>query len=125
MRVEKLDKTVLPNSFVDAYTVLRAGQEFGDEAGLSAAVAQDIDTLTRSERFTYVRAYTEKEADRLIVVYSVAPRLRLREITITGAKKLSARKVRNELGLSLGDLVDQALIGEKTRLIETFYRQKK
>lgn len=125
IRIENLDETPLDESFVRAYTSLRAGQEIENEAELNAAVARDVDNLRRSGRFSFVRAYLEQDDGNMTLVYSVAPRLRLREIEVNGAEKIGNRKLKRELGLELGDYVDEALVGEKVRELEGYCRENK
>jgi len=123
VRIENAADTVLDESFVRAYTSLRAGQEIGSEAELNAAVAHDVDTLRRSGRFSFVRATVEQEGDQFTLVYSVASRVRLRHMEITGAKRLNNRKIKQQLELALGDYVDEALVGEKARKVEVWCRK--
>ena len=125
VRIENLEKEVLEDSFIKAYTSLRAGRELETEAELNAAVAQDVDNLKRSERFSYVRAFVEQDGETLTLVYSIAPRLRLRQIEVIGAEKVGNEKIKNELGLGLGDFVDEALVGQKARKVEAYFRKNK
>ncbi len=125
VRIENLEKEVLDDSFIKAYTSLRAGRELETEAELNAVVAQDVDNLKRSERFSYVRAFVEQEGEKLTLVYSIAPRLRLRQIEVVGAEKIGNSKVRTELGLELGEYVDEALVGQKARSVEGYFRKNK
>jgi len=125
VRIENLEKEILEDSFIKAYTSLRAGRELESEAELNAAVAQDVDSLKRSERFSYVRAFVEQEGEKLTLVYSIAPRLRLRHIEVIGAEKVGNEKVKTELGLGLGDFVDEAVVGQKARRVEAYFRKNK
>ena len=125
IRIENVENTVLDDSFVRAYTSLRAGQEIASEAELNAAVAHDVDNLRRSERFSYVRAVVEQDSEKFILIYKVASRLRLRQIDITGAEGIGNRKIKKELELELGDYVDEALVGEKARKVEEYCRKNK
>jgi outer membrane protein insertion porin family len=125
IRIENVENAVLDESFVRAYTSLRAGQEIESEAELNAAVAHDVDNLRRSERFSYVRAVVEQDGNKFTLVYKVASRLRLRQIEITGADGIGNRKIKKELELDMGDYVDQALIGEKARKVEAYCRKNK
>lgn len=125
IRIENIEHAVLDESFVRAYTSLRAGQEIESEAGLNAAVAHDVDNLRRSGRFAYVRALVEQDGDKFSLVYKVASRLRLRQIDITGAEGIRNRKIKKELELELGDYVDEALVGEKARKVEAYCRKNK
>ena len=125
IRIENVEKAQLDESFVKAYTSLRAGQEIASEAELNAAVAHDVDNLRRSERFSYVRAVVEQDNGKFTLVYKVASRLRLRQIDITGADSIGNRKIKKELELDLGSYVDQALVGEKVRKVEEYCRKHK
>ncbi len=125
IRIENVENGVLDESFVQAYTSLRAGQQIESETELNAAVAHDVDNLRRSERFSYVRAVVEQAGEKFTLVYKVASRLRLRQIEITGAEGVGNRKIKKELELALGDYVDQALVGEKVRKVEEYCRKHK
>ncbi|MBC8206306.1 MAG: outer membrane protein assembly factor BamA [Kiritimatiellales bacterium] len=125
IRIENLEKTALDPSFVRAYTSLRAGQAVETETELNAAVAKDVDNLRRSGRFSYVRASVEQADEKLTLVYSVEPRLRLRDIKIVGAKGIGNRKINTQLELELGDYVDEAIVGEKVRKVEAYCRKNK
>ena len=125
VRIENLEKTILDESFVRAYTSLRAGQEIESEVDLHTAVAQDVDNLRKSGRFTFVRAFLEKDGETLTLVYSVTPKLRLRKIEISGAENIGNRKIKKELKLELGEYIDEAMIGEKARLVEAYCRKNK
>ena len=125
IRIENLEKTALDPSFVRAYTSLRAGQAVETEAELNAAVAKDVDNLRRSGRFSYVRASVEQLDEKLTLVYSVEPRLRLRDIAIVGAKGIGNRKIKTQLELELGDYIDEAIVGEKVRKVEAYCRKNK
>ncbi len=125
VRIENLEKEILEDSFIKAYTSLRAGRELASEAELHAAVAQDVESLKHSERFSYVRAFVEQDREKITLVYSITPRLRLRQIEVVGAKKMGNKKVKTELGLGLGDFVDEAVVGQKARKVEAFFRKNK
>ncbi len=125
IRIENVNNAVLDASFVQAYTSLRTGQAIASEAELNAAVAHDVDNLRRSERFSYVRAVVEQDGDKFTLVYKVSSRLRLRQIDITGAEGIGNRKIKKELGLELGDYVDEALVGEKARKLEAYCQKNK
>jgi outer membrane protein insertion porin family len=125
IRIENVNNAVLDESFVQAYTSLRAGQAIASEAELNAAVAHDVDNLKRSERFSYVRAVVEQDGDKFTLVYKVSSRLRLRQIDITGAEGIGNRKIKKELGMELGDYVDEALVGEKARKLEAYCQKNK
>jgi outer membrane protein insertion porin family len=125
IRIENVENSALDESFVKAYTSLRVGQAIESETALSAAVAHDVDNLRRSERFSYVRAVIEQDGDQFTLIYKVAARLRLRQIVVTGADDIGNRKIKKELGLELGDYVDEALIGENVRKVEAYCRKNK
>ncbi len=123
VRIENLESAPLDKSFVRAYTSLRAGQKIENETELNEAVAHDVDNLRRSGRFSFVRAVVEQTNGKFALVYSVAGRLRLRQIEINGAEKIGNRKIRQQLKLNLGDYIDKALVGEKIRDIELYCRK--
>lgn len=125
VRIDTEGQAPLDESFVRAFTTLRAGEEVGSEEELNAAVARDVDHLRRSGRFSYVRAIVEQDGDAVRLVYQVQARVRLSRIEISGADNIGNRKIRQQLGLKPGDYVDEALVGEKARLVEAFCRKNK
>lgn len=125
IRIENAAGGALDESFVQAYTSLRAGQEVESEAELNAAVARDVDNLRRSERFSFVRAALEQDDATLTLVYQVAPRLRLKQMKISGAEGVGNRRIRQQLELEMGDYIDEALVGEKVRKAEAYLRKNK
>ncbi len=125
VRIENIEKTPLDATFVRAYTSLRAGQEVENEEELNAAVARDVDNLRRSGRFSYVRAFVEREDGTYNLVYSVAGRSRLRTLNVMTDGRISSRKVRQQLELKPGDYIDEAVVGEKARKAEAYCRKNK
>ncbi len=125
VRVQNPAGDELDASFVEAYTSLRAGRELADEAAVNAAVARDVDSLRESDRFSFVRAALEKTGERLTLVYTVTPRLRLSRIIISGADQLGNRKLREQIDLAPGDFIDDAVVGETIRETETWLRRNK
>lgn len=125
IRIQSLEGSILDDSFVRAYTSLRAGQQVQSEAEFNAAVARDVDSLRRSGRFSFVRAFVERTGEEMTLVYNVEPRLRLRKIEIAGARHVGNRKIKNQLGMSLGDYVDEGIVGENARKVETYLKKNK
>lgn len=125
VRIENLDQVELDASFVRAYTSMRAGQVVEAETELNNAVAQDVESLRRSGRFSYVRSFVEQDEEKLTLVYTVVPRLRLRQIEVVGAEGIGNRKIKTQLALELGDYVDDAIVGEKARTVEAYCRKNK
>ena len=98
IRIENRDKVELDSSFVRAYTSMRAGQSLETELELNDTVALDVDSLRRSGRFSYVRSFIEQDEGKVTLVYTVVPRLRLRQIEINGADGIGNRKVKKSAG---------------------------
>lgn len=108
-------------TFVKAHVQLEPGD------GFSAAVAaQDVKRLLETERFTDVRVDVRNPREAEVeVVYTVQPRLRLVGTpSIEGNQVLRDRKVRNELDLNRGDLVDDQVVAVAVQRLLDVYREK-
>jgi len=121
VRVENLGTAPLDAALVEGYTSITPGYEVEAEEQLQAAVAHDVANLRRSGRFAYVKAVLEKAGEELALIYQVKGRRRLRSINITGAERVNNRKVGKELGLELGQYVDDAVVGSRVRKVEQYY----
>ncbi len=88
------------------------------------ALSEDIRAIQRAGVFSYAEVRVETAPDgSAILIYRVAGRPRIRSLRITGADRLGNRKVRNLLEIGSGDLVDQALLGERAQTVRETYRK--
>jgi len=88
-------------------------------------VNEDIRSLQETGRYAYVGVeLLPLENNRVILIYVVEERARLRNIRITGGDAISNAAIRKELELELGDRVDIALVEQKLLPIRDKYRKK-
>jgi outer membrane protein insertion porin family len=106
--------------FVLAQTTIRVGAELDRNA-----VSRDVKALLGTGQFSDVDVRAESVTGGVRVVYVLRSRLRLiREPAIRGCEYLSAGKVRKLLELTVGDPVDDRIVGEKVQKVLEKYRKK-
>lgn len=98
---------------------LREGMPFD-----RARVMQDVRELERSGRFSEVRVEAAEAEGGVDLVYTVVLRPRVAEIVIEGASVLTNRKVRDLLGVGVGESVDEALLAAGARRVQDEYLKK-
>ena len=102
-----------------AQVSVRVGQEL-DRAATSA----DIRALQKSGVYSYAEVRAEPAADGgTILVFRVAGRPKIRNLTITGADYLGNKKIKTLMEIASGDRVDAALLGEKAQKVRDGYRK--
>ena len=112
------ETTVDPESVL-AFVRIEVGEEL-DASLLSA----DLKTIEKTGRYSFATVDIEPRGEDLAVVFTVDPKLRLKELTFKGFDKFSDRKIRKTLALEAGDLVDEATIVNRLRLLEKEYEDK-
>lgn len=118
VRVESAGGRDLDIESVLAYISLRPGDEFTHQA-----VTQDIKNLKDSNRFSLVDVVRENGREGIIVKYILTEKPRVRRLRISGADHFGNRKVRENLDLQVGDYVDDAAIGMKSKkVIEAYHK---
>lgn len=107
-------------ALVRAHLGTRVGQEFD-----RLRVSQDVKALEKSGRFesVVVRA-VPNPPDGVTVVVDVRARARIERLEIEGATWISARKVREWLGVGLGDFVDESKLAAGAARIRDEYRKR-
>lgn len=96
----------------------RVGQELD-----RAALSEDIRALQRAGVFSYAEVRVEPEGDGVALVYRVQGRPRIRTLRISGADYLGNKKVRTQMEIGSGDLVDNALLGLRAQKVRDAYRK--
>ncbi len=118
MAVETLGPARIDQTFVLNHVASRVGEELN-----TARVSNDVKALLRTGRFTSVDAALEQQADGVRLVFAVRPKHRLAaDPDIRGNDHLSRRKIRKLLNLRSGDLVDDQVMGMRTRALIDEYR---
>lgn len=117
--VENAGPGRLDRSFVLAHASARTGVEFD-----SATVAEDVRALLDTGLFSAVDVYAEQLEDGVRLVYSLRNKLKLvSPISITGVEHFRHGRIRDWLGLKPGDLVDDQVLGARTRKIVREYQE--
>ncbi len=105
-----------------AFVLDHVGSRAGDELN-TARVSNDVKALLATGRFTTVDAGIEQQTGGVRLIFTVRPKYRLAaDPTIVGRDHLSRRKVRALLNLRTGDLVDDQVMGSRTRALIDEYR---
>ncbi len=120
IQVRHLDDAPADPAYVLAHVAARPGH-FVSQRELS----RDQRTLLDTGRFSDVQILLEPLADGVRIIYAVRRRLRyLPPIAVRGARSLSASKVRDLIGLTEGDYVDDALLASRCGRVREEYRRR-
>lgn len=88
-------------------------------------VAGDVRSLLQSGRFSDVRAVVDPGANGVTLAYVVRPKVKLMQpVKVAGAEELGEGKVRELLGLSEGDYVDDPTVAARVVKLKEEYRQR-
>lgn len=88
------------------------------------ALSADVRALLESGRFSSVRVFADPAPDGVIVNYVVRAKPRIRYLRIEGADDVGNDKVREWLGLSPGDLIEEAALAGKAIEVREQYRKR-
>lgn len=86
-------------------------------------VTQDVRALQRSGMYSRVDVKVEEADDGVNVIFVVEPKRRIRRLEISGADYLGNKKVREILGIGVGDLVDDAALGVAVKKVREEYQK--
>lgn len=117
--VEKRGGGALDTQSVKAFLSLRPG----DVLTLQT-VSQDLKTLQKSGRFSYVDVTREPTDEGTVVTYIVTEKPRLRKIIIMGADSLGNKKARDMLEINIGEYVDDAKMAVNSQKLKAEYQTK-
>jgi len=95
-------------SSVLAFTSFTVGQQVPDRETILNAIANDVDRMRDSGRYSYVKAHMEVEEEGVVLIYTVTAKLRLKRIEIRGADRMSNRKVLQKSELVVGQFADDS-----------------
>lgn len=120
IRIEQLAPVLPDSEFVRDYLQVRAGDEL-DLRGIE----RDVKVLMDSGRFSFVDSRLTRTGNDVILTYVVQQKLRLyAPVTVSGSIDMGADKVREWLGLNVGDTVDDASMAGRTRNVLEEYRKR-
>jgi|LSQX01.1.fsa_nt_gb outer membrane protein insertion porin family len=118
IQVVAVDATPISAEQVLAQVSARVGAELD-----RGALSEDIRALQQAGVFSYAEARVKAEGDGVILIFAVQGRPRARMLRITGADYLGNKKARTQLELGSGDLVDDALLGQRAQKVRDAYRK--
>lgn len=111
---------------VDPGVVLSAIETRHGEAYDLNRTMRDVKALERTGRFSSARVYAEpgSRPDRVRVVFEVAVRPVIEHLEIRGGDEMGNRKIREWVGLGVGDPVDDALMAAAARRVQEEYAKR-
>ena len=95
----------------------KVGQPYSDQV-----VEQDVEALYKTGAILNVRIYAEPEGDGVKVIVSVQTRSIVREIEITGAERIKAKRLRKEIKLRLNQPINESQLEEARQKIIEIYQ---
>lgn len=120
IRVEPVGDSPVDRSYVMAVIETREGAAFDLNR-----VSKDVRALEQTGRFESVEVRAEPLPDGSVnVVFAMAARPLIERIEITGATDLGNRKIREWMGVGVGDRVDEALLAAGARRVQIEYAKK-
>lgn len=120
VRIEHLGGPAVDEASVRAFLGTREGVDFD-----RLRVAQDVKNLEKSGRFEAIEVRAEpRGADGVSVIFGVRARARIGRLEIEGVTYQSPSKVREWLGVGLGDAVDEARLAAGAAKIRDEYRKR-
>jgi outer membrane protein insertion porin family len=109
-------------SSVSAFTSFKVGEQVADREVILSSIANDVNVMRQSGRYSYVNARMDVDTDGVILVYTVVNKHKLRRIAVEGAENMRNRKVRKKSELELGQFADDASFAQAAAKIKTAYR---
>ncbi|MCX7818892.1 MAG: outer membrane protein assembly factor BamA [Kiritimatiellae bacterium] len=121
VRVESVGAIAADPGTVLSAIETREGQPYDPTRAM-----RDARSLERTGRFSSVRVFAEpgSRRDAVVVVVEVAVRPVIEHLEITGADEVGNRRVREWLGLGVGDPVDDALLAAGARRVQEEYAKR-
>ncbi|MBN2161928.1 MAG: outer membrane protein assembly factor BamA [Pontiellaceae bacterium] len=108
-------------SSVHAFTSFTVGQEITDQETVRLAIADDVNRMRDSGRYSFVKAYMQVEEDGIVLVYAVTAKQRLKRIEIRGADGMGNRKVLQKSELDIGQFADDSIFEQAAAKIKKSY----
>jgi outer membrane protein insertion porin family len=120
VRVTAREVTLPSTDFVHSYIAVKAGEPLDRRR-----ISRDVKTLQESGRFAFVDTRLDRRDDGLVLTYLVELKPRLaRPIAVSGNDAVSVSRIREWLGLEVGDPVDQAELAVRGRKVREEYRKR-
>src|SRR5205814_7184538 len=99
-----------------AHMRTKVGQAYSDQV-----VEQDIEALYKTGSILNVRIFAQPQGDGVKVIVAVQTRSIMREIEISGAERVGAKRLRKEIKLKLNQPVNEQQLEEaRQKIIEVY-----
>jgi outer membrane protein insertion porin family len=109
-------------SSVAAFTSFKVGEQVAERELILSSIANDVNVMRESGRYSYVNARMDVEPDGVTLIYTVVNKHKLRRLAVAGAENMRNRKVRKKSELELGQFADDATFAQAATKIKTAYR---
>lgn len=120
VRVEVKNVPLPSTDFVYSYLAVKPGEPLDRRR-----ISRDVKTLQESGRFAFVDTRLDRRDDGLILTYLVEIKPRLaRPVVVLGHDAISATRIREWIGLEVGDPVDHADLAVRGRKVIEEYRKR-
>ncbi|MEO0454812.1 MAG: outer membrane protein assembly factor BamA [Verrucomicrobiota bacterium] len=89
-----------------------------------AAVQEDVRNLYATGQFVNLRIFDEPLGDGVKVVLIVQPKPVIKQIIVTGADRISEKRVRKEMKSKAGEPLSEQQVAEDARNVRIYYHEK-
>src|SRR6266513_1676820 len=119
MEVEYTGPATISKERILAQMRTKVGQPYSNEI-----VQEDIKALYKTGFIRNVRIFAQPEGDGVKVIVAVQTRAIIREIEITGAEHVGAKRLRKEIKVKLNQAVDEQQLEDARQKIVEVYQGK-
>ncbi len=119
IQIESREGAAVDKASVRAFTSVKVGDEFS-----RADVNRDVKALQKCGRFTSVSVERDFVPGGVSLTYVVEPKPTIRELEIYGADFVGNKKVRELLGLGVGDIADDETLAVNAQKVKDHYQKK-
>lgn len=113
---------IVDRDFILANTSVREGDPVNQQA-----ISRDVKTLMNTGRFAFIETELEetKPGQEFTLTYYVSLKPKLEKpVTVSGAKEIGEKKVREWLGLQIGDYIDDGVMSvKKDKVLEEYHKR--
>ena len=107
MEVQYTGPSTVSKERILAHMRTKVGQPYSNQV-----VEQDIEALYKTGAIQNVRIFAQPEGDGVKVIVAVQTRAIVREIEITGAERIKAKRLRKEIKVRLNQAVSEQQLEE-------------
>jgi outer membrane protein insertion porin family len=115
---------VTGNQRIESDAILRVIQTRTDAVYDPALLSEDLKAIYAMGYFDDIRVSVEKEPDGDIVIYDVKEKPTIRDINISGNDEIDDEKVKENLDITSGSILNIFKIQKNIKIIESLYKEK-